>query len=205
MTMSTTPVHASSEQNIVRIWGDSALGLDKLNVLQTGADRVTETQIDLKRGRITGSVKKLSAASKYEVKLPNGVAGIRGTIFDIQAVGIVKVYIGSMVVAWVDPRTQNTTTQTIMGGQSFDPSSNQISLLSLDSIAEFEELSSTLLVTQVLPTPTMLASDHTVVGMSPVGANPGSLPTGVTTSPTEGGFQSGQIPQGSPSPALPSR
>ena len=33
---------------------------------------------------------------------------------------MIKVYIGSMVIAWVDPKTQNVTTQTVMGGQSYD-------------------------------------------------------------------------------------
>ena len=55
---------------------NSALGIDKLTSMDTGSDSVTETQLDLKAGHIMGSVKKLSAASKYEVKIPNGVAGI---------------------------------------------------------------------------------------------------------------------------------
>ncbi len=147
---------------------------------------MTETQLDLKRGRITGNVKKLSAASKYEIKLPNGVAGMRGTVFDIQAVGIVKVYIGSMVVAWVDPRTQNVTTQTVMGGQVYDAALNHVSLLSTDSMAELGEASSSVLVTVPFPASTTLASDRTVIGMSPVGANPASLPT-------PGAPQSGQV------------
>ena len=69
----------SAEQNIVRMWENTLLGIDKLTVTQTGADEVTETQLDLKAGHIFGMVKKMSAASKYEVKIPNGVAGIRGT------------------------------------------------------------------------------------------------------------------------------
>jgi hypothetical protein len=166
----------SSEQNVVRIWANSAMGIDKLTQMQTGAESVTETQLDLKQGRITGNVKKMSAASKYEVKLPNGVAGVRGTLFDIQAIGIVKVYVGSMVVAWVDPRTQNVTTQTVMGGQQYDASNNQVSPLSAASMGELQELGMTMLVTQAVVTPTSLASDETVVGMSPVGANPGSIP-----------------------------
>ena len=166
----------SSEQNVVRIWANSAMGIDKLTAMQTGAETVTETQLDLKQGRITGNVKKMSAASKYEVKLPNGVAGVRGTLFDIQAVGIVKVYIGSMVVAWVDPKTQNVTTQTVMGGQQYDASNNQVTPLSAATMGELQELGMTLLVTQAVVTPTSLASDHTVVGMSPVGANPASIP-----------------------------
>jgi hypothetical protein len=173
---SSTSFRPTSEQNVVRIWANSALGIDKLTAMQTGAEMVTETQLDLKQGRITGNVKKMSAASKYEVKLPNGVAGVRGTLFDIQAIGIVKVYVGSMVVAWVDPKTQNVTTQTVMGGQAYDASNNQISPLSAASMSELESLSGSLLVSQGVGGPSTLASDHTVIGMSPVGANPDSIP-----------------------------
>src|SRR5215831_19136045 len=178
MAGSTTSFRPSSEQNVVRIWANTALGIDKLTAMQTGADMVTETQLDLKQGRISGNVKKMSAASKYEVKLPNGVAGVRGTLFDIQAIGIVKVYVGSMVVAWVDPKTQNVTTQTVMGGQSYDAPNNQVSPLSPASMSELQELGMSLLVSQGVITPTILASDKTVVGMSPVGANPASIPIG---------------------------
>jgi hypothetical protein len=176
----------SAEQNVVRIWANSAMGIDKLSMMQTGADTVSETQLDLKQGRITGNVKKMSAASKYEVKLPNGVAGVRGTLFDIQAIGIVKVYVGSMVVAWVDPKTQNVTTQTVMGGQSYDAPNNQISPLSAASMSEFQSLSLSLVSTGGgVVTSTSLTSDHTVVGMSPVGANPNSVPA--PTPPDQGG------------------
>lgn len=182
MATSAMSFRPSSEQNVVRIWANSAMGIDKLTAMQTGADTVTETQLDLKQGRITGNVKKMSAASKYEVKLPNGVAGVRGTLFDIQAIGIVKVYVGSMVVAWVDPKTQNVTTQTVMGGQQYDAANNQVSPLSAASMGELQGLGMALLVTHGVVTPTSLASDHTVVGMSPVGANPSSIPI-----PVEGG------------------
>jgi len=178
VSASSLSFRPSSEQNVVRIWANTAMGIDKLTAMQTGADTVTETQLDLKQGRITGNVKKMSAASKYEVKLPNGVAGVRGTLFDIQAVGIVKVYIGSMVVAWVDPKTQNVTTQTVMGGQSYDAPNNQVSPLSPATMSELEQLALTLLVSTGVNAPTTLASDHTVIGMSPVGANPKSIPAG---------------------------
>jgi hypothetical protein len=181
MAESMMSFRPSSEQNVVRIWGNSALGIDKLTGTQTGADMVSETQLDLKQGRITGNVKKMSAASKYEVKLPNGVAGVRGTLFDVQAIGIIKVYIGSMVVAWVDPKTQNVTTQTVMGGQAYDAPSNQISPLSPASMEELEGLAMSMLVTPPSLAPTSLAADHTVVGMSPIGAS--SVPATTTTPP----------------------
>ncbi|HLH54327.1 MAG TPA: FecR domain-containing protein [Verrucomicrobiae bacterium] len=181
MASSGLSFRPSSEQNVVRVWANSALGIDKLTSMQTGAETVTETQLDLKQGRITGNVKKMSAASKYEVKLPNGVAGVRGTLFDIQAVGIVKVYVGSMVVAWVDPKTQNVTTQTVMGGQAYDAPSNQITPISPAGMSELEALSMGMLVTgtEASVTPASLASDHTTIGMSPVGASVDSIP--VTT------------------------
>lgn len=126
---SSTSYKPSAEQNMVRVWQNTALGIDKLTTMQTGADNVTETFLDLKAGRITGNVKKMSAASKYEVKLPNGVAGIRGTIFDITADGVVRVLIGSVVMAWVDNSTGNVVTQVVMGGQQYDAKTAQMSPL----------------------------------------------------------------------------
>jgi hypothetical protein len=180
MSPPVTTWQTSAEQNVVRIWGDSALGIDKLTTMATGADRVTETQLDLKRGRITGNVKKLAAGSKYEVKLPNGIAGIRGTVFDIQAVGIIKVFVGSMVVAWVDPRTQKVTTQTITGGQSYDANTKEVGLLSLDSTGAMDEVSLALVQGIGTPPAIPLAADRTMIGMSPVGANPDSIPAAAT-------------------------
>jgi hypothetical protein len=108
-----------AEQNLVRLWENTLLGIDKLTITQTGADEVTETQLDLKAGHIFGMVKKMSAASKYEVKIPNGVAGIRGTIYDISAEGVVKVLVGSVVLAYVGP-DGTVVTQVVMGLQQFD-------------------------------------------------------------------------------------
>jgi hypothetical protein len=180
-TAAESEVNLNLKQNgsTVRVTENTTMGLDKLLFEMTGADVVIETRLDLQKGRIQGKVNKTSDASKYEVKLPNGVAGVRGTLFDIQAVGIVKVYVGSMVVAWVDPKTQNVTTQTVMGGQAYDAANNQISPLSAASMSELEQLALTLLVGQGGVTTTSLASDHTVVGMSPIGANPNTIPTPV--------------------------
>src|ERR1035441_5183761 len=109
----------TAEQDMVRIWENTVLGVDKMTSTETGADVVTETQLDLKAGHIFGMVKKMSAASKYEVKIPNGVAGIRGTIYDISAEGLIKVLTGSVVLAYVGP-DGTVVTQVIMGLQQFD-------------------------------------------------------------------------------------
>ena len=109
----------NAEQNMVRMWENTLLGIDKLAVMETGADEETLTQLDLKAGHIFGMVKKMSAASKYEVKIPNGVAGIRGTVYDISAEGVIKVLSGSVVLAYVGP-DGTVVTQVVMGLQEFD-------------------------------------------------------------------------------------
>ena len=73
-------------------------------------------------------MKKLSAASKYEVKIPNGVAGIRGTVYFITSDGIVSVVAGSVVVAYMGANNQPVT-QEVMAGQQFDVKSGQLSPL----------------------------------------------------------------------------
>ena len=157
----------TADQNVVRLWENSALGIDKLSSMQTGADVVTDTQLDLKAGRVTGNVRKMSAASKYEIKLPNGVAGIRGTLYDIYAEGIVKIFVGSAVAAAVDSKSGNVSTQTVMGGQQYDMRSNQVTPISSADMSNMDALIAALVLPQVTA-PTVLASDKTVEPISPV-------------------------------------
>jgi hypothetical protein len=123
-TTSTAPPSSGSgngpKADIIRIFQSSTLGVDKLIQEKTGVDEVSETQLDLRAGRIMGNVKKLSAASRYEVKLPNGVAGIRGTAYMIDSNGTIYVLDGQVVVTYVGGNGQMFT-QTVSTGQSFDP------------------------------------------------------------------------------------
>ncbi len=107
--------------NTVHISASSVLAIDKLTLDKTGMDEVSETQLDLRAGRIMGNVKKLSAASRYEVKLPNGVAGIRGTTYVINADGSIYVLVGQVILTYVGSNGQ-VITQTVSGGQVFTPS-----------------------------------------------------------------------------------
>ena len=70
-------------QSVIRVTPDTTIGLEKLSAQNTGADNVTETSLYLRTGRVLGNVKKLAAASRYEIKTPNGVTGVRGTDFDV--------------------------------------------------------------------------------------------------------------------------
>jgi len=86
---------------VVRVTEDTTLGIDRLTIDRTGVDKVIETQLDLRNGRILGNVKRLAAASKYEVKTPHGVAGIRGTRYDIRSDGTIVVAEGQIVAVYI--------------------------------------------------------------------------------------------------------
>jgi hypothetical protein len=86
---------------LLKLSENTTVSLDKLSYEVTGVDTVIETQLDVKSGRVVGIVKKLAATSKYEVKFPNGVAGIRGTEYVMTAAGDVYVVDGSVVVVVV--------------------------------------------------------------------------------------------------------
>jgi hypothetical protein len=73
----------SAEQNVVRVLENSVLVIEKLTTTDTGADTVSDTELNLKKGGIFASVKKLSAAAQYIVKTPTGIAGVRGTQFEL--------------------------------------------------------------------------------------------------------------------------
>ncbi len=165
----------SAEQNVVRIWQNSALGIDRLSTQNTGADEVSDTQLDLKQGHITGNVKKMSAASKYEIKLPNGVAGIRGTLYDLTSDGVVQVYVGSVVLAWVDPKSGQVTTQVVMGGQQYDARTAQLTPLPESAMRSLQAISLTLRFVQPAP-PAMYTPDRTIQFLSPVGTLNRSVP-----------------------------
>lgn len=70
-------------QNVIRVMANSTLVIDKLTTVSSGIDAVSDTELDLKKGGIYASVKKLSPAAQYLVKTPTGIAGVRGTEFTI--------------------------------------------------------------------------------------------------------------------------
>ena len=155
----------TSEQNIVRLWENTLMSVDKLTETHTGADVVTETQLDLKAGHITGSVKKMSAASKYEVKIPNGVAGIRGTVFDISAEGVIKILSGSAVLAYVGPNG-SVVTQVINGLQQFDIRTGALSPLPPDGAKDLEVISKGMSA-GLAPAPTPVSGNGSLQYISP--------------------------------------
>jgi len=120
------------DQDVIRVLDDTYLVFDSMTATATGSDTVTETLLDLKKGSIFGSVKKQAAASRFEVKIPNGVAGIRGTIFLIKATGVVSCLQGSVVAAYTTA-AGDVNTQVVGGGQEFNCASGQNGAMSSDT------------------------------------------------------------------------
>jgi len=127
------------KQDIIRVSADSVLAIDRLSCMNTGADKVTETQLDLRSGKIFGSVAKQSAASRFEVKIPNGVAGIRGTSFSISSDGVVSVLDGTVIVAWMPeghPADQPPPTKTVPAGFRFNTRDGSMTPIPSAELAE---------------------------------------------------------------------
>jgi FecR protein len=128
----------AAEQNVVRIMPDSTLGLDKLTVIDTGSDEISDTELDLKQGKIFASVKKISGASQYFIKLPNGIAGVRGTQFGLGADGSCDVFHstgGGVVISLVFPGGGAPQTIVVPAGYSFNSISGQLAGLPGDVLS----------------------------------------------------------------------
>jgi len=105
---------------VVRVSEDTQMSLDKLTYTDTGADAVIETQINLTKGTLIGSVRKLAAASRYEIKTPAGVAGIRGTNYVITHTLMLYILKGLGHVAFILP-DGNILSESVSTGEVFVP------------------------------------------------------------------------------------
>ena len=156
---------AGEQGNVVRITPNSILAIDKLTTEETGADVVSEIQLDLRAGRIMGNVKKLSAASRYEVKFPTGVAGIRGTIYTLDASGVVRVLVGSVIISYLN-KDGVVMTHVVVGGQQFDPATGLVTSIpdfnQKEMVKEFKGMGGRPNVP-----PTSYTVDNTIIYISP--------------------------------------
>jgi hypothetical protein len=117
---STADLFLGENGPVVRVREDSQLGIDKLDVDNAGIEKVIDTQLDLRNGKILGSVKKMAAASKYEVKTPVGIAGIRGTEYSIDSRGNLNVVQGQVVIVYIINNVPQPAV-TVNAGQSATP------------------------------------------------------------------------------------
>jgi hypothetical protein len=100
---SSVDLFLGASAGVLRVTENTTLALDRLAVTETRADTVVEVQLNLPEGTILGNVDKLSAASKYEIKLPNGVAGIRGTRYRISSTAFIVLLNGTLIFVHAPP------------------------------------------------------------------------------------------------------
>lgn len=112
------------DQDVVRVLDDTYVIFDALTATVAEADTVTETMLDLRKGSIFCNVKKQAAASRFEVKTTQGVAGIRGTGVLIKANGDVACVSGSAITAFADA-SGNATTKVVNAGEQFSAATGQ--------------------------------------------------------------------------------
>lgn len=102
----------------IQVAPNSEVVLSNLTFRYTGVEVVHDTQLELKKGVIYGQVNKMSPASKYEVKTPRGIAGIRGTRYRIADNGDVTVTEGTVYYSYV-AADGSTKVVKITAGQTF--------------------------------------------------------------------------------------
>jgi hypothetical protein len=123
----------------VQVTPASELALEKLTYVNTGLEQTHDTQLFLRAGTVAGVVNKMAAASKYEVKTPKGVVGIRGGRYRISANGDVAVTDGRAVMALTMP-DGSVKTFTIDQGNMLAAATAQLRSLSRTETREINEL-----------------------------------------------------------------
>jgi hypothetical protein len=121
----------AQNRSSVRVLANTLIKIENLQYVG-GADGDSDTMLNLQSGTIVGSVDKLSRASHYEIRTPNGVAGIRGTDFAIMVQpigdGTYKVTFtsitGEVIAAALVNGDANPITTVLNTGESWTPGSN---------------------------------------------------------------------------------
>jgi hypothetical protein len=160
----------SAEQNVVRLSGGTTLKIDKLTVSDTGVDTVSDTELDLQKGRIFASVKKISGASQYLIKIPNGIAGVRGTKLSIGADGSVAVLTASSpsdVVLSITNPDGTTTTYVIAAGNEFNPQNGQTGPVPPEFLDLLQQIATSLDTLYLQIVSVSISLDKTQVSVSP--------------------------------------
>jgi hypothetical protein len=109
---------------VLRVTRATTLALTTLTFEKVDGEHIMNTELGLSNGRILGNVRKLAAASKYDVKTPVGTCGIRGTKFDISSGGRISVVSGIVQIMYTKPGDATATTFTVTEGNTFEPTAN---------------------------------------------------------------------------------
>lgn len=118
-------LYLANNNGHIQVSKNSVLKLDSLTYSYSGVELVHNTQLDLQKGVLYGDVRKMSTASKYEIKTKVGVAGIRGTRYRITAEGDVTVTEGAVIVS-VKQADGTFKTYTVHKGETLIASTGEV-------------------------------------------------------------------------------
>lgn len=119
---------------VVQVTPNSTFAISEVTVAQTGADTVTSTEFDLSQGAIYAKVNKLAKASRYEIKTPRGIAGIRGTTLYLTANGDLTIGDGTGGIAYFGGGAH-----VLNGGQTISPGDNAPRPAPADSLKDIND------------------------------------------------------------------
>ena len=161
------------EQNAVSMQGNTVLAIDKLTVSDMGADTVSDTELDLRAGQIFFNVKKMSALSQYIIKIPNGVAGIRGSSGGLNAEGGMEMINGTGIISII--MNGIPVTSVVNARFQFNPLNGSITPLSDELLRTLHTISTAISTLyyhrQAFP---LFTHDQTTMCVSPgTGYSPG--------------------------------
>ena len=113
--------------NLISLSEDTLLQIDKIARRRAAGaqESVEETSLNLRKGTITGSVRKLNGGSRYEIAFANGVAGTREGAYRLRANGEMSVLKGRAYIALTDGKPA----KEIAEGQQFNPATGMIAAL----------------------------------------------------------------------------
>jgi hypothetical protein len=123
-SMGVVDLYLGKNGPYVRLTPDTTLSLNNLSHESGAGETIVTTEMGLKAGKIQGVVRKMSAASKYEVMTPVGVVGIRGTKYQISARGEASVAEGEGYVKYNAPGSAAPTDFSLRTGYTFEPTLN---------------------------------------------------------------------------------
>ena len=91
----------SHNAGVVRLLQNSTLLLDRFNASGPNPGAPVDLQLNLPQGAILGFDQKLSSASKYRVKVPQGIADLTGSKYRLDAQGYLVLLEGTALFAFV--------------------------------------------------------------------------------------------------------
>jgi hypothetical protein len=111
-------ISVNGTTSAVRITNSTTLQITGMSYVGSLREGDTTTTLNLVSGSVLGNVKKISANSRYEIMTPHGVAGIRGTDFQVEAVPVTNPDGTQSYIVTFTSITGTVTVSAVINGQT---------------------------------------------------------------------------------------